>query len=339
MSILQVVHRPIMLQGIHSMTSRRFRIAASLISFTSVTMIAVGVTSLQTATPAWWVLMAAAVIGPGSLFWLWPRLRDHDPEIVALRAKLTFEQKQRFAQQKEFDRVRLALQTELQFRAERLAERERDLASRFARFHEFLEYPLENVHAQKSSGQLQKLSEQDRSVRQLLDAEAERVYEKIRRNGYTVNHKVDMTAIREETLQLIQRVAKIYNPHSQNPLLETSFDQLARAASRICLRVLVLLEQLPVGVQHYNANKLYGYMLKLNHERYAEEVAQGLHKKERAASGAGRGKKKIVVASDTTADSAPKPKRRATEKTPKSKPSDAQSVAEERTLFNMEDNE
>ncbi|MEJ7596010.1 MAG: hypothetical protein WKF77_31250 [Planctomycetaceae bacterium] len=57
-------------------------------------------------------------------------------------------------------------------------------------------------------------------------------------------------------------MAKIYNPKSQNPLLETSFDQLARAASRICLHVLVLLEQLPVSVQHYNANKLYGYIQK-----------------------------------------------------------------------------
>lgn len=242
------------------MTSRRFWIAATLITLVSVTMIVVAVTSLPTATPAWWALMAAAAIGPSSLIWLWPRLRDHDPEIVAMRAKLTIEQNQRFEQQKEFDRVRQALQTELQLRAQRLEERERDLASRFARFHEFLEYPLENVHAEKSSGQLQKLSEQDRSVRQLLEAEAERVYEKIRRNGYSVDHKVDVDAIREETLQLIQRVAKIYNPNSQNPLLETSFDQLARAASRICLHVLVLLEQLPVSVQHYNANKLYGYM-------------------------------------------------------------------------------
>lgn len=244
------------------MTSRRFWIAASLTTLASVITIVVALTGLPTATPAWWALMAAAVIGPSSLFWIWPRLRDQDPEIVALRAKLTFEQKQRFEQQKEFERVRLALQTELQFRAERLEERERDLASRFARFHEFLEYPLENLHAEKTTGQLQKLSDQDRSVRQLLEAEAERVYEKIRRNGYMVEQKVDVNAIRDEILQLIQRVAKIYNPKSQNPLLETSFDQLARAASRICLHVLVLLEQLPVSVQHYNANKLYGYMQK-----------------------------------------------------------------------------
>ena len=73
---------------------------------------------------------------------------------------------------------------------------------------------------------------------------------------------MDLNTIREEALQMIQQVAKIYNPDSQNPLLETSLDQLARAASRICLHVLVLLEQLPVSVQHYNANKLYGYMQK-----------------------------------------------------------------------------
>jgi hypothetical protein len=156
----------------------------------------------------------------------------------------------------------LALQSDLGFREERLQERERDLASRFARFHEFLEYPVEDVHAKKSSGELQKLTEQDRSVRKLLEAEAERVYEKIRRNGYTVKGKVDLETIRIEAMNLIQQVAKIYNPSSQNPLLETSFEQLARAASRICLHVLVLLEQLPVSVQHYNANKLYGYMQK-----------------------------------------------------------------------------
>lgn len=119
-----------------------------------------------------------------------------------------------------------------------------------------------DVHAEKSSGQLQKLSEQDRQVRQLLEAEAERVYEQIRRNAYTVNGKVDLETIRNEGLQLIQKVARIYQPNSQNPLLETSFEQLARAASRACLHVLVLLEQLPVSVQHYNANKLYSYMQK-----------------------------------------------------------------------------
>ena len=90
-------------------------------------MIFVAVTSLPTATPAWWGLMAAAVSGSSSLIWLWPRLHDHDPKIVALRENLTVAQHQQLEQQQEFERVQQALQTELQFRAERLAEKERDL--------------------------------------------------------------------------------------------------------------------------------------------------------------------------------------------------------------------
>ena len=244
------------------MASRRFWIAASLITTASIALIIVAISSLATAIAAWWTLLAAAAIGQCSLIWLWPRQGEADAEIVALRAIISSEQKQLFEQQEEFGRIRLTLQSDLEFREERLQERERDLASRFARFHEFLEYPVEDVHAEKTSGELQKLTEQDRSVRKLLEAEAERVYEKIRRNGYTVNSKVDLDTIRNEAFNLIQQVAKIYNPTSQNPLLETSFDQLARAASRICLHVLVLLEQLPVSVQHYNANRLYGYMQK-----------------------------------------------------------------------------
>lgn len=244
------------------MTKRRFWIAAALITTAFIAIIVVAISSLATASTAWWTLLAAAAIVQSSLIWLWPRQGEVDAEVVALRAKVSSEQNHLFEQQEEFDRIRQTLQSELEFREERLQERERDLTSRFARFHEFLEYPVEDVHAEKSSGELQKLTEHDRSVRKLLEAEAERVYEKIRRNGYTVNGKVDLDTIRVEALNLIQQVARIYNPSSQNPLLETSFDQLARAASRICLHVLVLLEQLPVSVQHYNANKLYGYMQK-----------------------------------------------------------------------------
>lgn len=244
------------------MTRYRFWIAAALITVASVSISFVAINSLTIASPACWGLLAAAAIAESSLFWIWPQRNGLDSDVAASRAKLSSDQLQLRARLEEFERVRQSLQTEIGFRADRLEERERDLASRMTRFHEFLEYPLMDVHAEKSSGQLQKLSEQDRQVRQLLEAEAERVYEQIRRNAYTVNGKVDLETIRNEGLQLIQKVARIYQPNSQNPLLETSFEQLARAASRICLHVLVLLEQLPVSVQHYNANKLYSYMQK-----------------------------------------------------------------------------
>lgn len=177
--------------------------------------------------------MIFAAIGQSSLIWIWPRQADPDAELNTLRTTLASEQKRLAEQQEEFQRVRLSLQTVLEFHQERLEERERDLATRSVRFHEFLEYPLVDVHAEKSSGQLQKLSQQDRSVRQLLETEADEIYEKIGSNGYTVNGKVDLNMIRNEALQMIQQVAKVYNPDSKNPLLETSLDQLVRCKSNL----------------------------------------------------------------------------------------------------------
>ena len=209
-----------------------------------------------------WLLLTATATFLSSLFWLWPRASHDDAETAALRATLNEQKIGLRAQTENFEQARAVLLAVLESRGQRLDERERDLVSRFARFHEFLEYPIEDVHAERTSGQLQQLCEQDRRVRQLLEREGERIYEKIRQNGYSVDGKPDVLLMRDEALQLVQQVAKIYKPNSMNPLLETSFEQLARAASRICLHVLVLLEQLPVQVQQYSISTLYGYIRK-----------------------------------------------------------------------------
>ncbi|MEZ6127257.1 MAG: hypothetical protein R3C59_01080 [Planctomycetaceae bacterium] len=143
---------------------------------------------------------------------------------------------------------------------QRLDERQRDLAGRLAKYQEFLEYPREADLPPDDHGMAIRLSEQDRSVRLLLEAEAARVYEKIRSNGYRRNGNADLDEIRSDVLDLVQRVARIYSPNSENPLLETSFEQLARSASRICLHTLVLLERLPIDVKGYNINQMYGYL-------------------------------------------------------------------------------
>jgi hypothetical protein len=220
------------------------------------------VISFRPSSWQFWSLMTAAVCGLIAVIRVWPRRMDEDPEVAAIRAKLTAGYLKNQEQAEAFEKARTLLLSDLENRTHRLDERERSLVTRFARFQEFLEYPIEDVHAERVSGALQKLSDQDRQVREILEAEAERVYEKIRRNGYTVNGRVDDLAIRNEALELVKRVAKVYKPECENPLLETSFEQLARAASRICLHTLVLLEQLPVQVQHYNINTLYSYIRK-----------------------------------------------------------------------------
>lgn len=185
-----------------------------------------------------------------------------DAELKVWRGKLEQEQHEFLKQQDELDQLRQTLQTEFERRADDLAQREQHLATRFARFHEFLEYPDTDPGTAENADQLRRLGEQDREVRKLLEAEAERVYEKIRANGYMVDGRLDLILIRDEALSLIQRVAGIYRPDSTAPLMEASLEQLARAASRIWLHLLVLLEQLPLGVQQYSIGTLYGYIRK-----------------------------------------------------------------------------
>lgn len=241
---------------------RRFQIALLLIVTGAVLTLTIDISSFSFRDWRAWALFLAAACSILSLYWAWPRKCDEDPEVTALRANLAATRQKMDEQTEAFEKARSLLLADLSARTQRLDERERDLVNRFARFHEFLEYPTEDVHAEQVSGDLQRLSENDRAVRQILEVEAERVYEKIRRNGYTLEGRVDAVAIRDEAMELIKKVARIYQPDSQFPLLETSFEQLARAASRICLHTLVLLERLPVNVQQYNINTLYGYIRK-----------------------------------------------------------------------------
>ena len=166
------------------------------------------------------------------------------------------------AERSELESWQQAKAEELQAFASRLADRERALAEQTVRFQEFIEYPTPHTTATNDVQTTLRLSEADRKVQTLLESEAERVYEKIRKNGYSVDGKVNVDTIRTEVLDLIQRVARTYSPASDNPLLETSFEDLARSASRICLHLLVLLEQLPVDIKRYNINEMYGYIRK-----------------------------------------------------------------------------
>ena len=165
-------------------------------------------------------------------------------------------------QREAFEQLRATTLAGFQELSVRLEHRERDLAQRLAQYQEILNYPSESDFAVTEASESIRLAENDQRVNRLLESEAERVYEKIRKNEYWVDGTLDVASIRQELHDLIHKVARIYSPSSEHPLLETSFEQLARAASRICLHCLVLLEQLPLGVQKYNFKSLYGYFQK-----------------------------------------------------------------------------
>jgi hypothetical protein len=208
--------------------------------------------------PLWCTLSGIALIGSGLILSGNMRRSVTGLRISDASSASTPEERLRL-QTDAFEELKRQTITEFEQHAERLTRRERDLTERFAKYHEILEYPVQDVHAERTQSELLQLSASDREVHRVLEKEAERVYEKIRQNGYTIHGKPDVATIRNEIVELIHRIAKIYAPHSTSPLLETSFEQLARAASRVCLHVLVLVEQLPLNVQQYNFTDLYAW--------------------------------------------------------------------------------
>lgn len=165
----------------------------------------------------------------------------------------------------ELDELKQTIEAELESRAKDIDQRELKLSNRLVAFQEWLEYPgADAVEGETETAPLAtaELSAQDQQVIDLLDAEAKRLYEKLQEGYYQPDGKLDQTLIRDDALDLITRVAKIYQPDSENPLLETSVSDLLRAGSRVCLHLLITLEKLPFSLEDASIATLHGYVQK-----------------------------------------------------------------------------
>lgn len=196
-----------------------------------------------------WLVVVGIAVSQSAVFFIPRPLQGSDLEQV----------RQELAEERlEFEKWQQMQTAAFEVQSDRIEERSRDLLQRFARWQEFAEYPQQAIGEPAPH----RLTEQDQQVAEILEAEAERVYETIRKSGYVVDGRVDVDRIRHEIFELIQKVAGVYSPNSKNPILETSFEQLARSVSRICLHTLVLMEQLPLEVQRFNINELHRYLQK-----------------------------------------------------------------------------
>ena len=184
---------------------------------------------------------------------------DPQAAIEAARAELE-------AERESLEQLRKELEGQLERRAHAIDERESQLANRLISFQEWLEYPQPDEHSDGSAAARQfagpELEIKDRRVIELLEAEAKFVFERIRDGRYRDDGQLKIDAIRDDTLDLVQRVARIYQPDCDNPLLETSVDKLLRAGSRVCLHLLVVLERLPLDLHEENFSTLHEYMRK-----------------------------------------------------------------------------
>jgi hypothetical protein len=238
--------------------------------FTPLILVASGAVAIVVAAVAgrdalgWWQLaiylgVAAVLV---SAAWFRRKLTAEEQEIVRLREQVAAEEMQIAQQRADFEDQQKQLQKQFEQQAGQLDAREEALAKRLLTFHEWMEFPepLNLAAGPAPAGNLSELVRKDRQLMELLKAETQILYDNITTNKYVVDGQLLPILIRDDAQQLVLKVARLYQPSAENPLLEVSLDQIMRAASRGSLNLLIVLDELPLAVKDYNLAALYQYV-------------------------------------------------------------------------------
>jgi hypothetical protein len=216
----------------------------------------------------WWQVAvylgaASALVGA---WWFRRKLTVAEQEIETRRQLAEAEHSRIADEEHRLEAARRTVQVELGEQATRLDQREQSLAARLTAYHEWLEFPAPVDLGVKlneplaSDSELAALVQQDRRLNELLAAETKVLFDKILNNRYAGEGQVKIELLRDDLLELITKVARIYQPDVKRPLLETSLERVLRAGGRACLQFLVVLDELPISVKEYNLNSLYKYI-------------------------------------------------------------------------------
>lgn len=205
-------------------------------------------------------LGVAAVVA--SALWFRRQLTAEEQEIERLRSEVAKEEARVAQQRLDFEEQQKQLQKQFEQQAGQLDAREEALAKRLLTFHEWMEFPepLSLAAGPVPAGNISDLVRKDRQLMELLKAETQILYDNITSNKYVVEGKLLPILIRDDAQQLVLKVARLYQPTVENPLLEVSLDQIMRAASRGTLNLLIVLDELPLAVKDYNLAELYSYV-------------------------------------------------------------------------------
>jgi hypothetical protein len=209
---------------------------------------------------------AVALFG---LFWFRRTLSQAELEVETREINVAKRETAVADDRRALDELRKKVQDEIEEQGVILDRRQQELTRKLAVWHEWMEFPEPvdlnpNVAPADSAGSntlsLREASDKDRQLAQLLESESKLLFDNILRNKYSPSGAFQATIIRDDVYALINKVARIYRPDIKNPLTETSLEQLARAASRACLHFLTVLDGLPVKVQHYDVDNMYGWV-------------------------------------------------------------------------------
>lgn len=172
---------------------------------------------------------------------------------------LAAEQAALSGQQRALEAERKAMRAELDRRTRHLERRESDLADRMTRWQEWMEFPLDPAPdpTPETDPDAEALRKRDQAVIEVVRDRTDRMFERIKTGRYYEAGAFHRDRVGTDIIDLFESVARVYNPHSRQPLLETSFEQLLRSISRASLQLLVVLDELPLDLKRYNLRRVY----------------------------------------------------------------------------------
>ena len=213
------------------------------LQFTAMSLVVGGVAACTLATIVnarqlgWWQLLvylgaAAALVG---VYWFRRKLTVEEAEIEVRRRHVESEHSRITEEEQRLEEMRRTIQQEMGEQASRLDHREQRLATRLAAYHEWLEFPApvdlqtELAEVPASDTELAELVRKDRRLNELLADETRILFEHIKSNRYAAAGEFQLPLLRDDLHTLVTKVACIYQPGVEHPLLETSLERVLRS--------------------------------------------------------------------------------------------------------------
>ncbi len=186
--------------------------------------------------PVWiaWVLFGLCLLGLVSLcFWRSETVEENEAE----------------------DLVEVARQA-IRSEAARLDSKRADLEKVLMAYGEWMEFPDGDLLRIIEWGDEAHLKN-DEKIGELLQQESDAMLVRFSEGKYWTDGKFETRSLLLDLFGFMENTARIYNPDSERPILETNLEALLKAVNRASLQVILLLEEVPLfDVKEMNLRKV-----------------------------------------------------------------------------------
>ena len=201
-----------------------------------------------------WILILGASLSGAGAWWFRLRVREPDRLIEEAKTQLVNDRDVVNREQRALE----IYKTEIEEEALVLEKRRHKLSHQLAQTVGWWDLDAQSIEPES----LPQTDEREAEVLAFCKVESERLFNKVIENGYVIDGTLQPDEIYKDFMHLFEGVAHIYQPDSDQPILETSMEQVLRFLHNVSLQLLVQLEQLPMDVKRLNLRETYRFVKK-----------------------------------------------------------------------------